>query len=90
MSIEITAGQHALLSRMRNGMLGSLGPDGTPHLAPVWYLWDGEVVRVSTVRTAAKVRDSGATRGSRSASTTRWPASTSPCTGLPRSLTTSG
>jgi len=56
-STEMTEGQHALLTRMRNGTLGSVGPDGAPHIAPVWYLWDGETVRVSTVRTAAKVRD---------------------------------
>lgn len=56
MSTEMTEGQHALLARMRNGTLGSVGPDGAPHIAPVWYLWDGETVRVSTVRTAAKVR----------------------------------
>lgn len=57
MTIELTASQQALLARMRNGTLGTLGLDGAAHLAPVWYLWDGEVVRVSTVRTAARVSD---------------------------------
>jgi PPOX class probable F420-dependent enzyme len=42
---------------MRNAVLATNGPDGAPHLAPVWYLWDGERFVVSTVRNTVKVRD---------------------------------
>jgi PPOX class probable F420-dependent enzyme len=54
---EISAQQDALLRRMRNGTLATIGPDGSPHLGPVWYLWDGETVRISTPRTTRKAAD---------------------------------
>jgi PPOX class probable F420-dependent enzyme len=57
MSIEMTSQQHALLRRMRNGVLTTLGPDGAPHAGPVWYLWDGAEIRISTPRSTWKVRD---------------------------------
>jgi PPOX class probable F420-dependent enzyme len=42
---------------MRNAVLATTGPHGSPHLAPVWYFWDGESVRISTLRTTQKVAD---------------------------------
>jgi PPOX class probable F420-dependent enzyme len=42
---------------MRNAVLATTGPRGSPHLAPVWYFWDGEAVRISTLRTTQKVAD---------------------------------
>ncbi len=38
-------------------MLATAGPAGSPHAAPVWYLWDGAEIRISTPRTTQKVRD---------------------------------
>ena len=31
------------------GVVGTNGPDGIPHLVPVWYRWDGERVQVWTL-----------------------------------------
>jgi PPOX class probable F420-dependent enzyme len=55
--IELLPEQHDLLRRMRNAVLATTGPAGSPHLAPVWYRWDGESFTVSTVRTSVKVAD---------------------------------
>jgi PPOX class probable F420-dependent enzyme len=57
MSIDLSAGQRALLRRMRNAVLVTLGLNGTPHAAPVWYFWDGERMRISTPGTTRKVAD---------------------------------
>ncbi len=57
MSKGLSSSQIALLGRMRNAILATTGPHGSPHLAPVWYLWDGEAVRISTLRTTQKVAD---------------------------------
>ncbi len=53
----LSSSELSLLGRMRNAILATTGPHGSPHLAPVWYLWDGEAVRISTVRTTQKVAD---------------------------------
>ncbi|CAI8008029.1 hypothetical protein GBAR_LOCUS5563 [Geodia barretti] len=45
------------LSRPMIADLASLNPDGSPHVAPVWFRWDGEVVKVFTQTTAVKVRN---------------------------------
>ena len=37
--------------------LATVNPDGSPHVAPVWFRWDGEVVKVFTQTTAVKVRN---------------------------------
>jgi PPOX class probable F420-dependent enzyme len=55
--IDVSEQQHALLKRSRNAVLVTVGPDGSPHAGPVWYLWDGAEVRISTPRTTKKVRD---------------------------------
>ena len=57
MAMDISEQQHALLGRSRNGVLVTVGPDGSPHAGPVWYLWDGAEIRISTPRTTQKVRD---------------------------------
>jgi PPOX class probable F420-dependent enzyme len=57
MTIAISDDQQALLRRMRNATLASVGPDGGPHLAPVWYLWDGTSIRISTPAWTIKVAD---------------------------------
>jgi PPOX class probable F420-dependent enzyme len=55
--IELSVQQHALLARSRNGVLATTGPAGAPHAAPVWYLWNGDEIRISTPRSTQKVRD---------------------------------
>ena len=57
MPIELSAQQEALLRRSRNGILTTVGTDGSPHAAPVWYLWDGGEIRISTPGTTQKIRD---------------------------------
>jgi PPOX class probable F420-dependent enzyme len=57
LSIELSAQQEALLRRSRNGVLATVGPDGSPHAAPVWYLWDGDEILISTPGTTQKIRD---------------------------------
>jgi PPOX class probable F420-dependent enzyme len=57
MSIDLSAGHRALLQRMRNVVLVTVGLNGAPHAAPVWYLWDGEKIRISTPATTRKVAD---------------------------------
>jgi PPOX class probable F420-dependent enzyme len=55
--IELSDQQHALLTRSRNGVLATTGPAGSPHAAPVWYLWNGAEIHISTPRGTQKVRD---------------------------------
>lgn len=55
MSVHLSAGQIALVHRMRNVTLATIGAGGAPHLAPVWYFWDGAQVRVSTPGWTRKV-----------------------------------
>jgi PPOX class probable F420-dependent enzyme len=57
MSVDLSAEQLALLSRMRNGTLATTAVSGGPHLGPVWYLWDGAQVRISTPGSTRKVAD---------------------------------
>jgi Pyridoxamine 5'-phosphate oxidase len=60
MSVELSAGQLALLRRMRNGTLGTVGTvgaSGGPYLGPVWYFWDRESIRISTPGWTTKVAD---------------------------------
>lgn len=45
------------LSRPMIADLATVNPDGSPHVAPVWFRWDGEVVKVFTQTTAVKVRN---------------------------------
>jgi PPOX class probable F420-dependent enzyme len=57
MSIALSNEQEALLRRMRNGTLATIGANGGPHLGPVWYLWDGTSIRISTPASTIKVAD---------------------------------
>jgi PPOX class probable F420-dependent enzyme len=36
------------LARMRNAVLATVRADGSPQATPVWYHWDGTVMRIST------------------------------------------
>ena len=44
------------LSETRYGMLTTLKADGRPSSVPVWFEWDGRVVRLFTGKDTAKVR----------------------------------
>jgi PPOX class probable F420-dependent enzyme len=57
MSVEFSDAHTALLRRMRNGTLGTISPNGGPHLGPVWYFFDGETIRISTPERTKKVAD---------------------------------
>jgi PPOX class probable F420-dependent enzyme len=56
-SIDLSVRQQALLERMRNAVLVTVGLNGAPHVAPVWYFWDGEKMRISAPATTRKVAD---------------------------------
>jgi PPOX class probable F420-dependent enzyme len=44
----------AFLAEPRNVMVAGIRRDGTPHLSPNWFYWDGERFYVSTTRSRAK------------------------------------
>jgi PPOX class probable F420-dependent enzyme len=37
--------------------LSSVAPNGTPHLVPIWFSWDGETVLIASKPEAKKVRN---------------------------------
>lgn len=43
--------------------LTTVGPDGTPHPAPVWFLWDAETALVYSEPKSLRVRNIRANRG---------------------------
>ncbi len=45
------------LSRMRDAILATVRKDGGPQATPVWYHWDGEVMRMSTTHQTAKTHN---------------------------------
>lgn len=47
----------AFLKEPRIADLATVRPDGSPHVAPVWYLYDGETVKVMTDKGSVKVRN---------------------------------
>jgi PPOX class probable F420-dependent enzyme len=46
-----------MLDEERVVWLSTVRPDGTPHLVPTWFLWDGEALVVFSKPSAAKVRN---------------------------------
>jgi PPOX class probable F420-dependent enzyme len=46
-----------LLATARVIWLSTIRPDGRPHVVPVWFDWDGEVVTVFTRANSQKVRN---------------------------------
>ena len=43
-----------LLERPLFGHLGTVKPDGTPQVTPIWYVYDGELLYLSTATNRAK------------------------------------
>jgi PPOX class probable F420-dependent enzyme len=55
---ELPATTHAeRLQRERNVWLGTVRPDGRPHLAPVWFVFVNERFWIGTGATSVKVRN---------------------------------
>jgi PPOX class probable F420-dependent enzyme len=46
-----------MLAEERVVWLSTVRPDGTPHLVPTWFLWDGEALVVWSKPSAVKVRN---------------------------------
>lgn len=46
-----------LLTRPLFAHLGTLTPDGTPQVTPIWQAWDGEFLRMTTTTDRAKFRN---------------------------------
>jgi PPOX class probable F420-dependent enzyme len=46
-----------MLAEERVVWLSTVRPDGTPHLVPTWFLWDGEALLVWSRPNAVKVRN---------------------------------
>ena len=46
-----------LLSRESTVWLSTVRPEGTPHLVPIWFSWDGERLFVASKPDARKVRN---------------------------------
>ena len=50
MMLDLTKERHAHIdARLRSNImiwLSTVKPDGTPHLVPVWYLWDGDSIYI--------------------------------------------
>ena len=47
----------AFLGRMRDAILATIRKDGSPQATPVWYHWDGEVMRISTTESTRKTHN---------------------------------
>ena len=56
-SAEIPAVFHDLLSSKAVAMVGTIGRSGEPQVTPLWFLWDGERVRISLVYGRQKLRN---------------------------------
>ncbi len=53
----VPEGYEDLLTRPLIGHLATVRPDGDPAVTPMWYGWDGELVRFSHTSKRQKVRD---------------------------------
>ena len=50
------AQRDAFLAERRYAILTTLRPDGTPVSVPVWYEWDGQVLRMFAYETSGKLK----------------------------------
>lgn len=55
--MSLTTDQIALLQQPQIAHLATVGPDGRPHVTPVWIDTDGEAVLVNTVKGRVKHRN---------------------------------
>jgi PPOX class probable F420-dependent enzyme len=54
---KLTAAQRAFLHEKRFAVVGSKNPDGSPHLAVMWYLVDGDDIVVNSAQGRRKDRN---------------------------------
>ena len=54
---ELTPSQRAFLEEKRFAVVGSRNPDGSPHLAVMWYLIDGDDIVVNSAQGRMKDRN---------------------------------
>jgi predicted pyridoxine 5'-phosphate oxidase superfamily flavin-nucleotide-binding protein len=54
---ELTSAQRAFLDEKRFAVVGSRNPDGSPHLAVMWYLLDGDQIVVNSAQGRLKDRN---------------------------------
>ena len=54
---ELTAPQRKFLDEKRFAVVGSKNPDGSPHLAVMWYLLDGDDIVVNSAQGRIKDRN---------------------------------
>ena len=54
---KLTAAQRAFLDEKRFAIVGSKNPDGSPHLAVMWYLLDGDDIVVNSAQGRRKDRN---------------------------------
>ncbi len=55
--MEIPAVFHGLLGSTAVAFVSTIGKRGEPQVTPLWFLWDGEVVRISLVEGRQKLRN---------------------------------
>jgi len=54
---ELTAAHRAFLAEKRFAVVGTKNPDGSPHLAVMWYLVDGDDIVVNSAQGRIKDRN---------------------------------
>ena len=54
---EIHEAFHELLRSRAVAFVSTIGRSGEPHVTPLWFLWDGERVRISLVEGRQKLRN---------------------------------
>ena len=54
---ELTAAQRGFLAEKRFAVVGTKNPDGSPHLAVMWYLVDGDDIVVNSAQGRIKDRN---------------------------------
>jgi len=57
MPSKLTPAQRAFLKEKRFAVVGTSNPDGSPHLAVMWYLVDGDDIVVNSARGRIKDRN---------------------------------
>jgi PPOX class probable F420-dependent enzyme len=56
-SSELTSAQRAFLEEKRFAVVGTRNPDGSPHLAVMWYVLDGDDIFVNSAQGRRKDRN---------------------------------
>lgn len=54
---QIPDGYEELLSQPNFGHLATVRPDGDPSVTPMWFAWDGELLRFTHTTRRAKLRN---------------------------------